>query len=83
MDAEVLRRFLREVNVECEEKPVQYGTQFRCKGGEKFTVYTTGKVVLGGTKTELSDLVDAHVRKGAKPQPAQAEPAGGEGIFIV
>jgi len=35
MDADDLRRFLREVNVECEEKPVQHGTQFRCKGGEK------------------------------------------------
>jgi predicted nucleotide-binding protein len=83
MDAEDLRRFLRELNVECEEKRVQHGTQFRCIGGEKFTVYTTGRVVPGGTKTELSDLVDAFVRKGAKPQTAQAMPAGGEEIFIV
>ena len=83
MDAEDLRRFLREANVEYEEKPVQHGTQLRCKGGEIFTVYKTGKIVSGGRKTELCELVDAHARKGTKPQPTQAEPGGGEGIFIV
>ncbi len=83
MDAENLRRFLQDANVECEEKPVQHGIQLRCKGGEIFTVYKTGRVVSGGKKSELSELVDAYVEKGTKPQAAQAKVAEGNEIFIV
>lgn len=57
MIADQLRDFLRQRQVPFEEKPVQYGTQFRCTGGEFFTVYDSGKVVVGGKATPFAEEV--------------------------
>jgi len=51
-----------------KRSPCSTALNFAAKVEKKFTVYTTGKVVPGGTKTELSDLVDAYVRKGTSCQ---------------
>lgn len=60
MSADEFRAFLTERAVEFEERPTHYGVEFRCAGGEVFTVYTySGKVVVGGKHTPLSDAVVA------------------------
>ena len=60
ISVEEFRAFLTERTVEFEEQPTQLGTEFRCKTGEVFTVYTySGKVVVRGTHTPLTDAVAA------------------------
>ena len=58
MKAEELKNFLQEKNVSCKEQQINYGVQLRCPEGEIFTVYDSGKVVIGGKRTPLSDLVE-------------------------
>ena len=83
MKPDDLKAFLEARNIQCEEKPVQHGVQFRCETGEVFTVYKTGKVVIGGKRTPLCEEFDSVVSGGlpsAKPEPKAS--ARGE-IFIV
>jgi predicted nucleotide-binding protein len=83
MKRDELKAFLESKNVQCEEKPVQHGVQFRCETGEVFTVYKTGKVVVGGKRTPLCDEFES--LKSGSQAPAKSEPkasARGE-IFIV
>ena len=58
MKAEELKNFLQERSVACEEKRINYAVQLHCSDGEIFTVYDSGKVVVGGKRTPLSDLVE-------------------------
>ncbi len=48
MIVDELRDFLRQRQVRYQEQPIQYGTQIRCSTGEVFSVYDSGKVVVGG-----------------------------------
>jgi len=78
---EDLKAFLNGKDVKFTEKNVQHGFQIRCDTGEIFTVYTTGKLVSGGKKTELSDQVDA-LHDSAVRAP-EAVGANANPIFIV
>jgi len=83
-----LRAFLNERSVSYQEEPIQHATQFRCPGGEIFSVYNSGKVVAGGKRTELSATVEAMDAgavaeapgRYAGPGPAAATPPS---VFIV
>jgi predicted nucleotide-binding protein len=82
MKLQDLRDVLKENGVDFDEKPIQYGTQVRCKDGEIFSVYRTGRVVCGGTVTSITKLInDMQAYGGAKA----AEPARdtANAIFIV
>ncbi len=83
MKPEDLSDFLKKHSAPCVQKAVQHGIQFRCETGEVFTVYKTGKVVIGGKRTSLCEEVEA-LTAGVLPA-AKLEPipnARGE-IFIV
>jgi predicted nucleotide-binding protein len=54
-----LREFLTKSGVRFLEEPIQHATQFRCSNGETFAVYNSGKVVLGGKRSDLSQAVEA------------------------
>jgi predicted nucleotide-binding protein len=78
-----LSDFLKKRNTHCVQKDVQHGVQFRCDTGEIFTVYKTGKVVIGGKRTPLCEEVEA-LTVGVTPRttPEPASNVRGE-IFIV
>jgi predicted nucleotide-binding protein len=82
MTLEELRTMLKEREIKFEEKPIQYGTQVRCQDGEIFSVYKSGKVVCGGSVTELTRLVNAQ-QQGGVPAAAPAKPIAQDAIFIV
>lgn len=75
MTADELRAFLKQRQVLFEEKPLEYGTQFRCKLGEIFSVFETGKLSVQGKKTELSQEVYGWGESGEtlSDQPQKAE----------
>jgi predicted nucleotide-binding protein len=83
MKPEELNDFLKKRNTPCVQKVIQHGVQFRCETGEVFTIYKTGKVVIGGKRTPLCEELE-NLAAGAQPI-AKSEPAPnarGE-IFIV
>lgn len=86
MKADELKEILRQQGVSCEEKAIQDGLQLRCEHGEIFSVYKTGKVVVGGAKTELSEIVRS-LSSGARPvKPQSAAPEAKkttDEIFVV
>lgn len=59
MTPDELRKFLTLKGARFQEEAIQHATQFRCSGGETFAVYTSGRVVLGGKRSELSQAVEA------------------------
>lgn len=59
MTPDELREFLTKKGVRFQEEAIQHATQFRCASGETFAVYTSGKVVLGGKRSDLSQAVEA------------------------
>lgn len=88
MTPEELRDFLGQRRVRFQEEPIQHATQFRCSGGEVFSVYDSGKVVIGGKRTDISEAVEALDKGGVVQAPtrygAPAAPAGpAPSIFIV
>jgi len=90
MTIDDLRNFLTSVNVQFEEKRLQWGSQFRCASGENFTLYDSGKLVPGGTRSVLTDqIVALHSKAGgaATPRFALADSAvvskPGKDVFIV
>jgi predicted nucleotide-binding protein len=58
MKAEELKNFLLTKDALREEREIQYGVQLHCNNGEIFTVYETGKLVVGGKRTPLSQEVE-------------------------
>jgi len=82
MTPDEVRRILQEKNVPFEEKPIQDGTQFRCRNGEIFSVYKTGALVCGGKITDLSKLIDEKQGQGDKAA-AIVHHAPEEAIFVV
>src|SRR5712691_5500235 len=83
MTLEELRAMLKEKGVAFEEKPIQYGTQVRCKDGEVFSVYKkSGKIVCGGAVTDLTKLVEGH-QPGGGVTALPAQPVAQDAIFIV
>jgi predicted nucleotide-binding protein len=94
MTDEELRAYLTRNQVNFEDRPLEWGTQFRCRSGEIFSVYRTGKVVIQGKPTLLSAAVRQWVESGSEPaapcaeaegEPA-AQPAAGRpdrSVFIV
>ena len=82
MKPEELKAFLAGKGIRCEEKPVQHGVQFRCGDGEVFTCYHTGKVVVGGKRTELSAVVESMSKSGT-PEFSGVAPKAQAEIFIV
>ncbi len=83
MTLEELRGLLEGRGVSFDEKPIQNGTQVRCKDGEIFSVYKTGKVVCGGKITDLTNLVEACLQQGGAARAVAAQPAAQDTIFIV
>lgn len=72
MTLDELKAYLNSVDVEFDEKRLQYGDQIKCASGENFTLYDTGKLVPGGKKSELTDQVIAlHAKKTAPAKKAQ------------
>jgi len=61
---------------------VQHGVQLRCKDGEIFTVYDSGKIVVGGKRTALSSVVDGMIKDGGAAV-ADVAPKAQQEIFIV
>jgi len=78
-----LERLLAENEAPFTEKRIQKGMQIRCKNGEIFSVYDTGKVFCGGKRTKLTSVVES--RTNLEVEPAGIEPASkpAESIFIV
>ncbi len=83
MTLEELRGLLNEKGASFEEKSIQNGTQVRCQDGEIFSVYETGKVVCGGKRTELTNLVEGRLPQGRARPAVAAQPATQDAIFIV
>ena len=88
MTADELRAYLEERQIAFTAKEVQNGTQFRCSGGEVFTVYTTGKLVPGGKVSPLSKEVRAFAEAppaavAAQPAPTVKTTTPGQDVFIV
>ncbi len=91
--AEELRAFLKRRGAQFKEKPVQYGTEFRCAGGEVITVYDKGTVSVQGKRTELADEVKAMTPKkpgvieqvwlGPTDDKAAVMPAADRRVFVV
>ena len=79
-----LRELFHNKGVRHTERSVQNGIQFRCEGGEVFTVYETGRCSLQGKETDLTRAVAKCAAGAAKsgivtltPTPKQAP------VFIV
>src|SRR5262245_40172464 len=82
---EELRSLLKEHGALFQELPMQHGTQVRCKSGEIFSVYDTGKVVFGGKAKDptLTNLVKSRVDPGGAMRFPAAQAAVEDAIFIV
>jgi predicted nucleotide-binding protein len=83
MTLEELRSLLKDQGAAFDEKPIQNGTQVRCKSGEVFSVYETGSVVCGGKITDLTSQIKARLQPESASRPVAAQPAAQEAIFIV
>jgi len=68
MTIDELKYYLTSCNVGFDENPIQDGSQLRCHTGEIFSVYHTGKLVPGGTASELT----ANVLSLQKTKPAKS-----------
>lgn len=77
MKPEELKAFLIRREVPFDEKEIPYGVRFRCRSGEIFNAYDSGKVSIQGKKTELSDTVRAWHESGSAPGAAVADRPGG------
>jgi predicted nucleotide-binding protein len=82
MAPDEIRAVLQEQNIPFEEKAIQDGTQFRCRDGEIFSVYKSGKLVCGGKITDLSKLIEKQ-SQGVKAVRAVPQPAPAAAIFVV
>lgn len=74
MTPDELRDFLTRRQVQFDQRGVQYGTQFRCRDGEIFTVFDSGKLSIQGRCTGLAEAVQA-LEGGSAAQLADYEPA--------
>ena len=74
MTAEELRSILKQRQVKFSEQPLQHGVQFRCTGGEIFTVFETGRISIQGQQTPLSDLVKGADESGSLGVTALEQP---------
>lgn len=91
MKADSLRALLNECRVKFNETKVQYGRKFRCQGGEIFTAFDKGTVLIQGKPTGLSQKVrdwDAAGKAGIAIEPPEAVDAVAAGeparpVFIV
>jgi len=83
MTPDELRDELRRRGIRYDERAVQNGTQFRCPGGEIFTVYNTGKCLIQGTRdSELARAIQECSPAGRVVVPRDAV-AGPGPVFIV
>ena len=87
MKVEDLRSFLKQWQVDFREKSLPHGVQLRCREGETFNVYESGKVVCGGAKSALTQAVQEMINKGALAaqafDEAKAEVGVSGDVFIV
>jgi predicted nucleotide-binding protein len=91
VQADEVRNFLRQRRVAFNEGEIRYGIQFRCRTGEVINSYDSGKVVLGGKASalsqELADMsVDVTAASRAPARPAPERPRHGAAdkqVFIV
>lgn len=68
MTPDELKDYLRQTGTVFEEREIQAGIQLRCtRGGEVFNVYRTGRATVGGTRTDLSGVIQAWINSGARP----------------
>jgi len=61
MKVDELKAFLQTQGTNYNEKAVQNGIQLRCTSGEVFTAYDSGKIVVGGKRTDISKQVEGLV----------------------
>ncbi len=80
MTPDQLRELFDSKGVRHTERPVQNGIQFRCEGGEVFTVYETGKCLMQGKETDLTRTVEKCAAGAAKSSIVTPKPAP---VFIV
>lgn len=80
-----LRNYLQRRAVEYEEKLIQAGRCFRCKTGEIFNVFDTGRISYQGKQTALTDEVRALENSAVGPaaQPTAGAAEAARPIFIV
>ena len=65
MNSDELRAFLTQRGARFEEREIQHGSQFRCKSGEIFNIYETGRITYQGkTSTELARAVQGWASDG-------------------
>lgn len=88
MTADELKAYLTQNQVKYDEKSVQHGVQFRCRGGEIFTVFQTGRLTIQGKKTGLAKAIQGWYESGEAIAPAvgaEAPVAAGpeRQVFIV
>jgi len=91
MTPDELRSFLTQRGAAFEEREIQFGTEFRCSGGEVFRAFPKrGRVVVQGAETALAREVKAWSEAGIRPASlpeAGAEPLPEFGparrVFIV
>lgn len=87
-----MRSLLQQRQIRFEEKPIEYGVQFRCASKEVINVYDSGSIVVAGKKTAFADEVKQMVESGqvlpvGPAEGAAAAPARASGpslkVFIV
>ena len=89
MHLDEVRSLLTKRQIKFDERGIDYGTQFRCAGGEVVNVYTSGKVVLGGKDTPLARAIrdldnDVTALEDAEDANLKKSPSGIDNrVFIV
>lgn len=68
-----VRSYLDEQEVEYDEKAIPYGKQFRCEDGEIVSVYDSGKLVIQGQPSLLTDELKEQFATKTKGRVAKPE----------
>ena len=76
MTADEIRSLLKQRKVVHEERQIEYGHQFRCKSGEIFNVFDSGRVAIQGTKTDLAAEVAGLTGAKTKTAPVPVKERG-------
>ncbi|MDT0212570.1 nucleotide-binding protein [Rothia sp. ARF10] len=86
MNVEEVCAFLKQRGVEFDLRDVEHGRQIKAKTtqAESVVVYNTGRVVIGGKKSQLRDELEAWKASGFSPSTvALTKPTGTEGAAPV
>lgn len=93
MTADELRAFLRQRQVQFEERNISFGTQFRCKTGEIFNVFDSGSVSFQGRATsplakevsawDRGETAEVDAADDQTPPPPRRSAGPDDRVFIV